>query len=98
MKNRMPRQPASINLYWHARRWRPTCSRPVAWLWPLLLAALALSAWMSALSVTPAAAADSTIFPPNPSPGCPPQSYIVPEGVYLVRVVAIGGRGQAGTD
>ncbi len=50
-------------------------------------------------SATPAAADSTTAFTPvYPANTCPPPSYVVPAGVYLLRVVASGGAGQAGQD
>jgi hypothetical protein len=48
---------------------------------------------------TPAAADSGETFSPKLAPSSPcDQQYTVPQGVYLVQVVAIGGSGQAGAD
>ena len=50
-------------------------------------------------AATPAAADSTTTFTPvYPGNTCPPPSYVVPAGTYLLRVVAVGGAGQGGQD
>lgn len=113
MRNSTFEQPCGTPIDRHARRRRAFRSRASAWIWWRLLSALALatglaleafSAAPAAVAATPAAtpstvaaAADGQIFPPGTGV-CPPPSYQVPDGVYLVRVVAIGGAGQSGQD
>ena len=51
----------------------------------------------ASFAATPAAADGGQTFTPvYPANTCPPPSYVVPAGVYLLRVIAVGGAGQAG--
>src|SRR3954470_17473495 len=102
MRNSTFEQPRGTQIDRHARHARAFRSRPVAWFRLRLLAALALALGaglaLAVSTATPAAAADGgQIFPPGTGV-CPPPAYQVPDGVYLVRVVAIGGAGQSGQD
>ncbi len=65
----------------------------------LLILGLVGAAPFAPFSATPAAADSTTTFTPvYPANTCPPPSYVVPAGTYLLRVVASGGAGQAGQD